>query len=115
MLHLCLSMEPRECLRAEVSGLDGAKSQSSESLADVKQRSECSGYLGPACPVLRQLRTWQRFQAEPEKLCISHHTCPHLPLGTGDPAGRGMEESLSPWSHPVVSASGQLGPTAGPA
>lgn len=80
VLHLYLSMEPRECLRAEVSGLDGAKSQSSESLADVKQRSECSGYLGPACPVLRQLRTWQRFQAEPEKLCISHHTCPHPPL-----------------------------------
>lgn len=28
VLHLYLSMEPRECLRAEVSGLDGAKSQS---------------------------------------------------------------------------------------
>ena len=66
VLHLYLSMEPRECLRTEASGLDGAKTQSSEPLADVKQRSECSGYLDPARPLLRQLRTWQRFQAGPD-------------------------------------------------
>lgn len=59
---------------------------------------------GTSLSVLRQLRTWQRFQAEPEKLKASHHTCPHPPLWAQVILLGKRWSELSPWSHPVVSA-----------